>query len=558
VRGSFHEFAKSLLPSAKFQVFEKLLKRGPAPTVKFLTKIKGEWMRVFESDAFQVHFDFGNNKELENDAQEARGTLKDRAFFQKEFLAALSQAPASILVVDVPAEQKGSKPEPYFTRVPISQVIDISTEDGPEGPQITHVVYKTEGEQYAAVCEQYYRVLEKDKGGKWKIITEIQHTGIRKETGEDIEGPGCPALFLWGEAFGTRNPYLKSAPLMAVLSDLDWLLFWTIAKKMLDLYGPFPIHVKMQEGCSYTDPHGNMCDSGYVSHTDDDGQSYRSRCPKCEESKHVGPGTMIEKPMPGGVHGETEIAKAYEIIAPDAISLEYCVAEKARLSAEILDYVVGYGGEPANNQAQNEKQVQGSFESRESALKSIRDQLQRAHQKALKIWAKLRYGNVVDNVYVHYGERFYLRSSSEILERYEKAKAAGLPFHELAQIRKDLLATKYRDQPQLLIRAQLLSQLEPYPDLNLEALMALAEKGFISRERLSYKLNFHPIIEWYEREYIPVEELWIIEGEQTINKIQPILIEYAKTLIEAGPTSPASGTTGEPAADAGERGTGNA
>ncbi len=530
-------WVKSILHPDKYKAFEKIF-RPPFPTNSLLKTVYTEYGRVFKGDNFYVKFQF-KNPDLRADAEEVRESLDDKTFFETEGFNALKKRISSILVVDLPEVQKAdslNRPHPYFYLLEVDRLIDISAtktritgDDNRQYHKIEYLAFE-EGEKNCAVfCDEYYRMFEKKKGGGYRLISEKAHSTF-DDNGDVIDGPArCPAQFFWNVTEDEDNFLVKDSPITSSLSDLDWLLAWSYFEKMYDLYGPFPVFVGATEKCDYQNEQMQPCTGGFTTYTEEEsGKQYQKVCPSCSTSKHVGPGTFVEKPVADGVT-EREMQKPFEIIAPPVENLTYVGEKTKALKDEIFLNCVGKASDLVNNQAKNETQIEGQFESKENVLWEIKTQFEIIHSFALEVWGKLRYGQQFEGVNVSYGDKFYLKDELILLEEIAATKSANMPEWELSNQVDEYILTKYRNNPDDLQRAIILRHLEPFQGKNLQDVLTMMTDFFlpVDPNELMLKSRFMDLIAMFEREYMPVH--LFAEGKEThkaVTEIKTILINY--------------------------------
>ena len=120
----FFGWVKNLLPEDKFQRFKQLIKT-PYSTVGISHEIFSEYNRIFEGQNPFFNYEFRNPDDRKDFNEYLGSTLRDREFFSNRGFEQLKFAINSILVVDLPVEQEGIKPEPYYYFIDISSVVHV-------------------------------------------------------------------------------------------------------------------------------------------------------------------------------------------------------------------------------------------------------------------------------------------------------------------------------------------------------------------------------------------------------------------------------------------------
>lgn len=537
----FLEWAKTLIPLEKYRIFLSLF-QFPVLTVELVDSIYTELSRVFHGRNRFSSFEF-TDPLLEDDWN----WYKDEAieldkFMRTEGWQAAQTGINSLIVVDLPEEQNGNLPEPYFYLLPMGDVIAFDYDRNKK--KIRWVAFKQDEERIAYIDEERYAVYN---------VTQDVYTAER----DNMHGLNyCPVSFFWQDPISTKTPELKEAPISKHLSKLDWLLFFETSKHHLDLYAPYPIYSAYEQDCDFTDPQtGEYCDAGHlkssdgaysmVRHFEGAGGEFKivKQCPVCRENSPVGVGSFISVPQPqmDGV----DMRNPVQITTIDSGSLEYNVKEVVRLKEEIYLKTVGLGGE-ASREALNEKQVQAGFESKQSVLKNLKKNLEQAESFIVETACKLRYGEGFINVSIDYGTEFYVYNVKELYDQYKTAKATGLGDLVLDNIMDKINETEHLNNPVEAQRNTLLRHLEPYRHMTTSEVSNYYQKGIITDIKLLIiKLNFSNFVMRFERENGNVLEFGTqLEFDKKIEVIHSKFLEYASEQITTVEGSPEAGAEG--------------
>ena len=490
----FLEWVKGILPKDKYAIFLSLF-RYPTPITSLTNTLFEELERVFDGRNPALIYQF-EDSELKVDWDGYRKErLQEPRIWRKKGWEAVKTAINSVLIVDLPVEQTGEYPEPYFYLLGVENIIDY----GMKGDDIDYILFKQDGNKIAAFDDEYYRVIQlNDKG---------------EMVGEPIETPHelgyCPAKFFWSTSLTKAYPEVKKSPLSAQLAKLDWLLFFETSKKHLDLYAPYPIYSTYASDCDFENSEtGDYCDGGYLR---DSNQNYKilssgtvQQCPVCAQKNLAGVGSFVEVPIP--VAGEPDLRDPVTITTIDKSSLEYNVEEVNRLKAEVFAGVVGNGGDVQTKQSINEMQVTANFEGRLNVLNSLKSNLEEIQQFTDDTICKLRYGDFYLGSSISYGTEFYMYSVADLYAQYKVAKTNGSSEAELEAISEQILVTEYRNNPSQLRRMLTLKHLEPYRHHSFDEVMSLSEKSLLDDELLRIKINFHTFVGRFERENMDIVE----------------------------------------------------
>ena len=515
----FLDWVKTLIPKDKYKIFVSLF-QFPTPIVQLSGTIFNELERVFDSKNPSVSYQFTDSYFRDDWEWYREKKLNEPIVWRKKGWDAVKTSINSLLIVDLPEEQKDEFPEPYFYFLGIENVIDYEFKNG----LIDWVIFKQPGNKVACFDDTYFRTIQLDKDGKPEGDT------IEREHNLGF----CPAKFFWSTELQQSQPDLKKSPLSPQLGNLDWLLFFSVSKKHLDLYAPYPIYSVYEADCDFENNEtGDYCDGGYLRNSDKNYKLHRDgvveQCPICSNKRLAGVGSMIEIPVPLG-KDDPDLRNPVQITTIDKASLDYNVEEVKRLKAEIFTSVVGFGGDVQSKQSINEMQVEANFESKVSVLNSLKGNLEAARKFVDDTCCLLRYGENFISSSISMGTEFYIYSIEDLYAQYKQAKDNGASEAELSSINDQIIETEHRNNPMQMQRMLILKHLEPYSHYTLDELMKLQDKQLLNTESLKIKINFDTFVNRFERENTNIIEF----GSQLEfdKKIQIIREQFKKYLAE--------------------------
>jgi hypothetical protein len=513
----FLDWVKTLIPKDKYKIFVSLF-QFPTPVVQLSGTIFNELERVFDSKNPSVSYQFTDSYYRDDWEWYREKKLNEPIVWRKKGWDAVKTSINSLLVVDLPEEQKDEFPEPYFYFLAIENVIDYEFKNG----LLDWVIFKQPRNKIACFDDTYFRTLQLDKDNK--------------PTGEPIEREHnlgfCPAKFFWSTELQQSQPDLKKSPLSPQLGNFDWLLFFSVSKKHLDLYAPYPIYSTYEADCDFENNEtGDYCDGGYLRNSDKNYKLLRDgtveQCPVCSNKRLAGVGSLIEVPVPNG-KDDPDLRNPVQITTIDKASLDYNVEEVKRLKAEIFTSVIGFGGEVQSKQSINEMQVEANFESKVSVLNSLKGNLETARKFVDDTCCILRYGENFISSSISMGTEFYIYSVEDLYAQYKQAKENGASEAELSSINDQIIETEHRNNPMQMQRMLILKHLEPYSHYTLDELMKLQEKQLLNSELLKIKINFDTFVNRFERENTNIIEF----GSQLeFNKKIQIIFDQFKQYI---------------------------
>ena len=522
----FLAMAENILPHDKFVLFKALF-RYPIKTNEITEVCFDKLSRIFEGRNPAFNYQFVNTAQREDWEQYRSEKLKEPEVWATKGFEFFKYEINSVLIVDLPREQKTPLPEPYFYWLPIDDV--ITYEANSETGQMDFIVFRRKDE-IVVLDDETYRVWDDRK-----------HTGQLAGMPK-VEAPHdlgyCPARFFWDESISLDDPDVKASPLSAVLESLDWFEFFHISKRQLDLMGAYPILSGYEQSCDFTNAeNGDYCDGGFL--RDKQGR-YRLdmaglllRCPKCGNKRIIGAGSFVEIPVPNEAENQPDLRNPVQILKVDRDSLDYNVDEQKRLREEIITAVVGQDEIVTDRDAFNEQQVRANFESVTTVLNRTKKGFESAQQWVDETACRLRYGRYFISAKINYGTEFYLYSVDELRERYKTAKESGASESELDMMQKQILETEYRNDPVQLRRMSILAELEPFRHMSRTEVTDLFAKNLVSETDLRIKMNFPNFVRRFER-----ENTNILDFGSEIDykrKIETIMAEFRRYAEEQKP-----------------------
>ena len=511
-------WVKTLIPKDKYNIFLNLF-RYPIPTIELTETIYNELEKVFEGRDQVFDYQF-NDPKLRDDWEWYRNSkLNEPGVWRDKGWNAVKTAISSVLIVDLPSEQTGEYPEPYFYFLPIESVIDYEL----KGDELSWIIFKQPDNKIAVFDEFSYRVYGLDDS--------------EKLTGEFIESPHnlgyCPADFFWSVELTKNMMAVKKSPISSQLSNLDWLLFFTISKRHLDLYAPYPIYSTYTKDCDFrNEATGDYCDGGYLRdasgnyHIMNNGMV--EMCPVCSDKVLTGAGSLIEMNAPQS-KDDPDLRNPVQITTIDRDSLDYNVNEVKRITNEIYVSATGESGDVLGTQRINEKQVIANFESKVNILNNLKGNLEHAMSFVDDTCCKLRYGDNYLGSSISLGSEYYIHTVDDLYTQYDQAKKNGSSDVVLDSISEKIIYTENRNNPTQLQRILILKHLEPYNHYTLDELLKLRAGGLLDEDLLNIKINFIEYINRFERENINIIEFGEkLEFDTKIKIIKQKLLDYAK------------------------------
>lgn len=485
----YNTFLKKVLSEKKYKRLNDFM-RFPLNAVDISETTLTEIYKVF--DASNSYFNIETGIEEETLLTEAVQELNIVEFIKHHGKMVLKNKPNTFVVMD-----RNEKGDEYFLTIDNGRLHDFCMDaDG----QVNYIAFlhsitkNEEGEEvklYSFYCDEYYRVFEKRKDDY--VLVEGQE--FLHNYGE------CPAKMFMSDEVTSKDIFNKRVPLTSVLSKLEEWQTFDLYKFYTDHYGPFPVIEKVKQNCSV-----EGCNSGILEKEETwiEDEMTRSRtiyseCPSCKDKSMVGPGTVITLPSKSD-KDDQDGSGIFRMISPDVASLEYIQKKLVNLESYIEIKTVGLDS-ILDKQAVNEKQVQGSFETRESVLLKIKPNFDKLYKWMVSILGKSKYGPT-KQIIVHadFGSEYYLTSEEDIQKRFGMAKTNGMPDVEIDTLYSQLVETKYRSNPEMSERMNLIKTLDPMPYDNLDTKEKKFNLGLVTEQEFFISSRILNFVERFELE----------------------------------------------------------
>ncbi len=506
----FKLWVKNIIDPVKYSVFETL-NILPIATVNVTDGIFKEVKKVFNAQDRYIGYELAS-EDMRQDMTDYLDAIGDNNFWSSKGFEAMKNRYNSFIIIDLPGiddqnaveldTRLGGLPQPYYYLLPIEYL--ITTEINPRTNNLEYIAFKDMDNPAIAYVfdDAVFRKYSKDDRGEYQLISgDIPH-----ELGK------TPACKFWNDPSSLTNKIRNVGLISKSLGELQKLLFNLIGKDHADLYVKWPITVSYKQKCTYEDGEGNACDDGWIrrpmkTSLDPSAASMVMSdpiaCPNCSggRNKWFGAGTHVEAPGRTSTD-DPDMLDGVRIISGDVTSLEHIQKDLDRAISWLTFNMIGVTDEIVN-QAINEKQVLGSFEGRQGVLDDVAACYEKAHKFVLDAIGVFRYGKKgFKGSTVNYGRQFFLHTVSEMNDTYQKGKTSGLPAYELAAQRNQIYEAKYQNNPEMLQRIRILSNLEPYQDYTPAEISQMSTS--LDSRLLRLKANFDQYIKRFEREYTNV------------------------------------------------------
>jgi hypothetical protein len=519
------EWVKSAteMPEDKFGTFMYMM-RFPIKTVPIVGAIKGDLGKVFDGQNPVFKYDF-TSSDLAEDHMDYLTEKQIANKWRTDGLDTMIESINSVMIVDFPEMQKGERPEPYSWFLDICHAIDF--EDGID--EFEWFQFRKDKETIIHIDEVSYRTFFFESNpDELRLISEVKH-----------DFGYTPAKFFWKEGISRTDPDIKLSPLTTNLGDLDWLLYFMLAKQHLDTYAGYPIYSAYERDCDY-EYEGERgfvrCDRGFLK--DIAGHYFQQGdrmavCPVCSQKRLRGPGTFFEIPKPGPENDNADMRNPVQITTIDVKSLKHNVEEVERLKKEIHESIVGASSDPSNEQAMNVKQIMAAFESRTAKLRDLKKNFEIAMEWEAYTLAKGRYGDDFLGCFIDLGTDFYLYESQYLLDLYHTARTAKADSSILDSLQNQYFAARYRNSPDQLQKEMIITHIDPLRHITTEEAAKLHEMNAVGFSDFVVKLNLSTFVNRFERENAPLTKFGsLLPFDKRINTIKSIIYSYVQRPTE--------------------------
>jgi hypothetical protein len=539
----FLGYVNNIIDHNKYDVFRYLLNL-PVETVDFTEGVFNELKKIFNaSDRFKKH-EF-TNPELAADYDDYLDLIGNEDFWKYKGFEAMKSAINSILIVDLPALANVAdlRPQPYYYLLPLTHMIDIRVSDD---MRVEYIIFNDM--RVPDIVHVFDDLFYRSYSTKESIVLVTENMHDLGYT---------PARSFWSTPFNSQRKIQKKGPISNALGRLDWLLVEYVFAKHEALYAGFPVDIMYEQQCNYHDDDGNACENGYITKsvgTHLSGDPLRTEeqeivpCPACDGNKPVlGPGTIITAPARADSE-DPDLIQGLNRVSADVDSLNWIKDKIDSDELKITWNMIGYV-QNQSKEAMNEMQVMGNLQSRETVILDVKSNFERAETFVVETMARLRYGAAYLGSVIFYGEKFYFQSVESIRTGIQDSKDAGLPQFEIISQQKQLLNTKYQNNPDMLERVKILMAIEPYQGYSLDDLIRLDQRYPLDPMRVLIKTNFHEYIARFEREFTNIVNFMpFSDFRERVEFIQTIIESYAEQdRAAAADTSGRAGGTQAPA-----------
>jgi hypothetical protein len=523
---SFFAFVESLISQNKFDVFRALY-RHPSKSVELVDQIYAFCEKVFYGKDAVTQYFFKSESAAERWDLYRVQKLKATSRWKEDGIGNLKSRPNSVLIVDMPEDSD----EAYWYWLDFRHVIDYELES--DGVQFKHIIFEQEGDKLAVFDQDSIRIFNYKDKKLGELLKEFRH---------DLGY--CLARFSVSKSVSLSEKHIKVNPISNQLGELDWYLFFAVSERHLDLHGPWPIYWGFITDCEYRTADNSRegfvyCHRGFLRREEDNtyvmsregsrGHGYSPKpCPVCSQKRINGPGSFVGVSPPDPDNEGANLREPVGFVGVDRASLDYVTEKRKKYALDIYQSATGYGGEPINDQAVNEKQVMASFESRAQMLRNLKKEFEGAQKWVEETICRLMFPNDFVSAHIDYGTEWYLVDSGEILDRYMELRGEAGDI-ALDRILKDYYETKNRNNPEELARIRVMNDLEPMRHVSKKEASDLYKDGHIGAIDYVLKLRFSDLIAEFERKNQKVHLFGVeLDYNERIKRIREEMVRYVE------------------------------
>ena len=394
-----------------------------------------------------------------------------------------------------------------------------------------YILFRTTDDKIVGIDDEAYYVFEKFNN-TYRVVDGYPSVhGLKDRLGR----PFTPAFLIYPDFLNATDNISVNSPLTKALGSLEWLLFWSVSKRYLDLYAPFPIYVSYEEQCNYSDGQ-YTCSDGWLMDTSSDAEepTRKTPCPKCSKQRMFGAGTEVTVPAPQS-KDEPNLLDAINVIPAEKASIEYVTAEKTRLEQEIYYSILGKTSQPLETFSQSVSQLDLSTESRKAVLIGMKERFEEVQNKVTYTMCKLMFGDLFTDSYTNYGDNYFLTTAEQETKSFKALKDAGAPEGILHSNLERIIATTYKTSPSTALLNQVYLEVEPYQTMSIENVTKLVATNMIPKKRGLAKIHFTDFVEEFEAEHqgiVSLIELGELSKDDVVKSIKKQLDLYIQSIIK--------------------------
>ena len=550
---------KSLITAEKHQRVEELM-RTPLSTCSITKDIFDQISKFTNAQDRVVSFNF-LNPDHTNDYNEFLEKTKDEAFWMQKCPEEMRSGIGSVLVVDLPAIQSTERPEPYKYFIDPRNFVDLQINKF--NGRVEYFIFKQDDyiwdnmntyynpqsmfallnsgyqnkdklQRVIVIDDKSYRVFLRKEGSEWVVASESEH---------NLDY--CPCIDFWQPSLKGTNGINKIGVITHVLDKLDFYLFFKALATYMDMYASFPILAMYSEQEEEFDDKTKDFNNGNYftsSTTNPISTTNQVANPRTTKRKYIGAGSTAEVPIPSD-NSDVDFMKdgsPMKWIEMNVENIKHVKERVDELRDEIIEICTGEDSDRLNEMVKNTEMLFSEFNAQESILNLCKRQVERVHKFWVDTSCILRYGkDYYLGCTIDYGSDWFLKDATTLTREFETAVKSGMPQSYTNQIAISAIKTRFKNNGDVLERQRILSDLEPYLNMNWTDIQLL---GIDKLDILNFKIkaNFSTFVNRFELENGNIVKFGsALDYSEKISRIKQTFIDYANGIKW---TEPISGT----------------
>jgi len=478
----FEENERLLQPSKTSELFEKAFSRN-----KKALRAKDKYIALTVKNKNQNIDKFQQNYDHER-------------FIEEEVYYSWCHSPNDFVAIDYPEE--GGDPYPFIISIDQVESFEYS-----ERGKLQRLVFKTEKGIHTFTEKERTFQSEEDNQLNYSYPHKLGYTPAIQISSLKIEHN------VYGNVF---------TPILGLMKQI-W--FWSISAHYAETYMAFPVTWFLDDDVSEYEsfsefaintgfpdvaelPSSERLDinSKYIAYLD----ALKNR------DGHVGAGEVFKVALGEDERFQIPVGR----VEPSVEGLKYLDEKQKARESQFLTATKGRGGEPENNQAINEKQVDQGYQSEQEILSTIASQMQRVHRFLVKCLTDEIYEMGQIQVSINYGGDFFKLTLDQAWENFRKAKENGM-FGLLQEMAKDIIDIQFKHDPVRRRREVIKNMLCDYYLADNKEITEWASAGLVTREQWTSKVNLPSLI--YELEIEIGQPIESYKDDQSVGEIIPEL-----------------------------------
>lgn len=503
--------------SYKVKRFKEAFQGDILPSVELLRNSWNQLYKVFDAQNPVANYQFSDNSYRE---EAVKYLSKFDKFWKTEGWQRLKTRYNSLVVVDLPEFQEGNRPEPYIYFVDIVNVKHIEFVE--DSHQIKEVKFKGKidgADVYLYYTDEFYSVLQDLDDQPSKENTSTHDLGY------------CPVNFFWSDLLNNESKILRKIPVVDVLENLFKYCFKSIEAFKADLLYLNPDKQAPKSSCGYEGAN-EKCFGGKLVNENKQpiiSNNIQRLCPHCGTNQHLGggAGNLITIDFNNDAVREGKVNPSMDLvryIMPDIKGIQEQYKRIQQLEDSINKSIAGEDN-VITRESINELQQEAKYQSKETILTELSDRLSDIITWTENTILKLMYGDMFNGCTKNLGNKFFIRTIDE-LQRMLNESTNPI---QRTEIQKQIIETKYKNNPDKKRRETLLYDLMPYSSLNDSMFHEYVKMGKISDYDITLRTNFDNIISELEMRYGNIATFWDYSFAESVKEYQKL--KTIKSLI---------------------------